>query len=285
MTIHDTYIQQLLSEGIPFMVKEIHDIKHGARPFKMDGGAICLCSSGNAEISINTESHILEPGYEAILLDDNSLFIKRCSGDFRMTIFIYSKEVAFQAMHKFEPSFFTNISNCPIYRHSGDGANVILAYMTILKGIQHDIHNQFSTIMAMNLLRCIMLNIYDKMKRRGDSSEHIFRSRKEEIYHQFMYLINEHGREHRDVAYYADRLCISSRYLGEATKEIANESPKQSIDYHIISEIKLLLTFSDMSIQQIADYLHFPDQSYLGRFFRHHTGFSPLAYRKQELGR
>ncbi len=285
MPIQDSYIQQLLSEGTPFLIKEIHGIKRGLRPFRMDGGAVCVCTAGEAEISINTESHRLTPGCEAILLDDFSLFIKRCDEDFRMTIFIYSKEVAFQAMHKFDPSFFTNIGGNPVYRHRNGGEEVTLSYMKILMNLQQDIKNQFRTIMAMNLLRCIMLNIYDKMKRSGSGSEHIFKSRKEEIYHQFMYMINEHAREHRDVAFYADKLCISPRYLGEATKEIANESPKQTIDYHIVSEIKLMLTFSEMSIQQIADYLHFPDQSYLGRFFKHHTGMSPAAYRRQELGR
>ncbi len=285
MNIPGSYIQQLLSEGTPFLIKEIHNITQGSRPFKMDGGAVCICTCGEAEIAINTETYRLDSGGEAILLDENSLFIKRCSPDFRMTIFLYSKEVAFQAMHKFEPSFFTNIIRCPIYRHSNDGEKTILAYMTILKSIQNDTHNQFRTIIAMNLLRCIMLNIYDKMKRKGDSSEHIFKTRKEDIFHKFMYLLNEHGREHRDVSFYADKLCISTRYLGEVTREIANESPKQSIDYHIVSEIKLLLTFSEMSIQQIADHLHFPDQSYLGRFFKHHTGLSPMGYRMQELGR
>ncbi len=285
MQIQYNYIQQLLSEGTPFLIKEVRGIKRGSRPFKMDGGAVCICTSGEAEISINTESYKLEPGCEAILLDDFSLFIKRCSEYFRMTIFIYSKEVAFQAMHKFDPSFFTNIGKNPIYRHRSGCEEVTLAYVKILKNLQQDINNQFRTIMAMNLLRCIMLNIYDKMKRNGSSREHIFKSRKEEIYHQFMSMINEHAREHRDVAFYSDKLCISPRYLGEVTKGIANESPKQTIDYHIISEIKLMLTFSEMSIQQVADYLHFPDQSYLGRFFKHHTGLSPITYRKQELGR
>ncbi len=275
----------MLSEGRPFLVKEVHGAKLRSQPYKMDGGAVCLCTQGEAEIVINTESYRLFPGHEAILLDDHSLFIKRCSEDFQMTVFLYSKEVAFQAMHKFEPSFFTNIIQCPIYCHSKESEGVVRSYLSILQSLQRDVQNQFATIMVMNLLRCIMLNIYDKMKKRGDSRTHTFQTRKEDLFHKFITLVNEHGREHRDVAYYADQLCISPRYLGEVTKEVAGESPKQSIDYHIVSEIKLLLTFSEMSIQQIADYLHFPDQSYLGRFFKHHTGWSPSAYRMQELGR
>lgn len=66
-------------------------------------------------------------------------------------------------------------------------------------------------------------------------------------------------------------------------RETAGEFPKAIIDRHIISEIKLLLTFSDLSVQQIADRLDFPDQSYLGRFFRKAVGMSPTAYRKVEM--
>ena len=60
-------------------------------------------------------------------------------------------------------------------------------------------------------------------------------------------------------------------------------TPKQTIDEFLITEIKLMLTFSEMSIQQIADYLHFPDQSYFGRFFKRFTGMSPQSYRKKEM--
>ncbi len=285
MLIQDSYIHNFLSEGNPFIVKDISGISRSPKPLKVDGGAVGICTAGEAEISVNTVKYQLVSGSELILFDESLLFIKRRSEDFKMTLFIYTKEVAFQAVHKFDPSFFTTIFDNPVYNHRHGGDAVIHCYMEILKNLQHDIQNRFSTIMAINLLRCIMLNIYDKIKRGGEGSEHIFKSRKEEIFHRFMYLINEHVREHRDVSYYAEKLCISTRYLAEVTKEIANESPKQTIDYYIISEIKLLLTFSEMSIQQIADYLHFPDQSYLGRFFKHHTGLSPVAFRKQELGR
>ncbi len=286
METQHRFIKHLLHDGKPFLVKEIHHFgKLNTRPFKVDGGGICICTTGTAEISVNTETYTLKPGCEIILLSESSLFIKRYSENFLMTVFLYSKEVSSQALHKFDPSFFRFIDHCPIYEHTNGSEQTTLSYMNILNSLQHDVQNQFSAIMAINLLRCIMLNIYDKVKRCGENNEHIFKTRKEDIFSKFMNLINEHGRKHRDVAFYANKLCISPRYLSEVTKTIANESPKQFIDYHLISEMKLLLTFSEMSIQQMADYLHFPDQSYLGRFFKRHTAFSPLAYRMQELGR
>ena len=72
---------------------------------------------------------------------------------------------------------------------------------------------------------------------------------------------------------------ISTKKVIETFAELTGETRKEMIDKWIVHEIKLMLMFSDLSLQQIADRMHFPDQSYLGRFFKRHTGSSPLAYR------
>lgn len=284
MKTNETLIRQLLSEGVPFKVKRIENVqKYIRQPFRMDGGAILLCTDGQAEIVINTQPYHIEKGCEVILLDDMSLFIKGSSEEFRMTLLLYSKEVAFQATHKFDPSFFNHLLQHPVYKHSDGGEETLLAYMKILCDMQNDTHNRYNVLIATNLLRSIMLNAYDKIQRFGDGQGNLTGSRKEEIFNRFMELVIEHARTHREVSYYADKLCISTKYLAEIGKSVAKETPKQTIDYFIVSEIKLMLTFSTMSVQQIADYLHFPNQSYLGRFFKHHTGMSPSQYRQDQM--
>ena len=49
----------------------------------------------------------------------------------------------------------------------------------------------------------------------------------------------------------------------------------------MILEAKAMLKSSEQSIQEIADELHFANQSFFGKYFKHHTGFSPKEYRKQ----
>lgn len=68
-------------------------------------------------------------------------------------------------------------------------------------------------------------------------------------------------------------------YLASVTRTLTGETPKETIDKWIVHEIKLMLMFSDLTLQQIADRMHFPDQSYLGRYFKRHTGSSPVAFR------
>lgn len=283
METREINIRQILAEGAPFRIKTLEGCASQGTLFRTDGGVVAICTDGSAEIVVNTLRYVLEKGTEIILLDDMPLFIKGCSADFSVTLFLYSKEMAFQATRKFDSTFFAHVAQSPLYKHSEGGEGMMLSYMKILREMQNDMRNRYNTLIATNLLRSIMLNVYDKVQRYGKSRNQSAGSRKEEIFYRFMDLVIAHARKHRDVAYYADSLCISSKYLAEVTKEIAHETPKQTIDYFIVSEIKLMLTFSDMSIQQIADYLHFPDQSYLGRFFKHHTAMSPTAYRQQGM--
>ena len=97
-----------------------------------------------------------------------------------------------------------------------------------------------------------------------------------------MALVHEHCAREREVTFYADRLCISTRYLSTIVRNISHGSAKEFIDQAVVLEIKVMLQSTDLSVQEIAYRLRFPDQSYLGRFFKKHTGESPTEYRNSK---
>lgn len=99
------------------------------------------------------------------------------------------------------------------------------------------------------------------------------------IISKFIMLIREHFRTHRDVKFYASKLCITPRYLSAVTQSSIQISPKQLIDQHTILEIKVALQNELIPIQNLASEMNFPDQSSFGRYFKHHTGMSPTHYR------
>jgi YesN/AraC family two-component response regulator len=97
-----------------------------------------------------------------------------------------------------------------------------------------------------------------------------------------MELVHNHYIEEREVAYYADKLCISPRYLSSVVRSVRIDvTPKAIIDSFVVLEIKALLQSTNLSIQEIADRLHFPDQSFFGRYFKKHTGLMPSRYRAE----
>lgn len=94
----------------------------------------------------------------------------------------------------------------------------------------------------------------------------------------------KHFKENKDVAFYADKLCITSKYLTMVIKETSGKSAKDWIVEYVILEIKTLLKNTNMNIQEIAIRTNFANQSSLERFFRKHTGMSLSQYRMSHLG-
>lgn len=98
---------------------------------------------------------------------------------------------------------------------------------------------------------------------------------------KFIELVNDCFREQHSVRYYADKLCITPNYLNEITNSVMRVSAKQYIQDKIVEESKRLLAYTDASVSEIAFGLHFSTITYFVRFFRLHTGMTPLSYRKK----
>lgn len=96
----------------------------------------------------------------------------------------------------------------------------------------------------------------------------------------FIHRVDESFREHHSVGYYADKLCITPNYLNEIVTSSMQISAKQYICNKIMGEAKRMLAYTDLSVSEIASILTYETVSYFIRFFRQHTGQTPLAYRK-----
>lgn len=107
-------------------------------------------------------------------------------------------------------------------------------------------------------------------------------TRKEHLVMQFVNMLQKRFKEQRNVQYYANELNVNPKYLTQTVKEVSGKSAGELIDDFVIQEAKLLLTDSSLSISEVGDILHFSDQSFFGKFFKRHTGFSPSEFRKVE---
>jgi AraC-like DNA-binding protein len=58
-----------------------------------------------------------------------------------------------------------------------------------------------------------------------------------------------------------------------------NRRPSDMIQLFTMKAIERRLRFSDMTMQEIANDLNFPNASFFGRYFREHSGMTPLEYR------
>ena len=103
-------------------------------------------------------------------------------------------------------------------------------------------------------------------------------SRSEELYNQFLDAVEHYYNRYADVAFYAEQLNVSPRYLGQVTRQITGRSPKAIIDERITAEIAKLITTTNKPLKDVAQLLGFSSQAHLSRFFKKRKGVSPTEF-------
>ncbi len=102
--------------------------------------------------------------------------------------------------------------------------------------------------------------------------------RRTEVFTKLVKLISQHYATRRNVEFYANELCLSPKYLSTISKELCGY-PLQKLIFRAITQRAIfLLTNTSMSVQEIANELHFPNASAFGTFFKKQTGCAPRQY-------
>ena len=105
-------------------------------------------------------------------------------------------------------------------------------------------------------------------------------TRAETIFRDFIKLVEQNFRRERRVGWYGLQLGITPKYLSETIKQISRRTPNEWIDNYVTLEIRVQLKNSTKNIKEIAQDMNFPNQSFLGKYFKEHVGTSPSEYRR-----
>ncbi len=264
-----------------FTVGESDFAFFGSCPYRIEGGALLFCRGGSAVATIDQYRGEVRADTMLLLLPGSVFLLADRSADFRVTYCAFSLDLFSEAAFRLDPAFFAALREQPIVRlhpRLVEGASI---WFQMASYTYRDRDNMFRNTIIRNRLQNVLLEAFDKMQRFGSRRQAVSETttRQTELFHRFVSLVHENCAHEREVTFYADRLCISTRYLSTIVRSIAHTTAKEFIDRSVILEIKMLLQSTDLSVQEIAYRLHFPDQSYLGRFFKKHTGESPTEYR------
>lgn len=123
--------------------------------------------------------------------------------------------------------------------------------------------------------------IGDQLCQRTDrpDTQESTRNRSVVYFNNFIEELSHNFRQERSVGFYADRLHLTPKYLTTLLRTTTGRTASEWIDEYVVLEAKNLLKYSTMNIQEVAYYLHFPNQSFFGKYFKQHTGMTPSAYR------
>ena len=149
----------------------------------------------------------------------------------------------------------------------------------IFDALWHTVHqHEYHRPVVSSLVAAIM-HYYDVIYSRHTDRQALSRSREQTIFDRFILLVNQHCAEHHQIGYYADRMCLTERYLSTVIRQTSGITAKGWIDQALVTRIKVELMHTDKTVTQIADDLHFPNPSFFCKYFKRETGMTPNEYR------
>lgn len=249
------------------------------KTMKVDVDTIIFCRKGTANIEIDLIPYEIVANTQLIIIAGSIVHNISNSDDFKISYITFKHEVYDEATAQLEPSFTFFLKEYPCVQLGEKRINKMNYLVEAMEDFYNEKTNCFRVKIFKNNIQSFLLDVYDKTRTlfKIDKSEEV--GRREELFIKFIHLIHKYCPQQREVGFYAGKLYITSRYLSSITQNVADKSAKYIIDKHAIQRIKIMLKYSNMSIQDISYELNFPDQSFFSRYFKKHTGMSPLEYR------
>lgn len=130
------------------------------------------------------------------------------------------------------------------------------------------------------LLQAFIYEFHDSLERFVKLKQPSYSSA-ETLFKSFMNLLTSSYPKERTVLFYADKLCVTPKYLSHICKTIIQHTASELINHYVIQDVKYILKRTDKSIKEITNELNFPNISFFGKYTKRHLGMSPKQYRAQ----
>ena len=249
-------------------------------PHRMDGVVLLICRKGWLNGSVNLMPHRIEEGMLAVFHREHLLQFWSQSDDFEASAIVLSSQFI-QEMHidlKQAIPIFMHLKDNPAIHITEEEHSVLNMFYETIRCVLRSSDDIHRPAIIQRLLEAMFYKIL--AIHQNKVPEVSFRcGRREEFFERFMELLTQYHKQERSMGFYAERLHITPKYLSSVIKEVSGKSAAEWIDQYVILEAKALLRYSGLSIQEIAYELNFSTQSFFGKYFKHHTGISPSAYK------
>ena len=152
--------------------------------------------------------------------------------------------------------------------------------LDILDALWHLVHQPGYHRPTVSALVAALMHHYDRLFNQQADRLAATRSREQTIFNRFIQLVNQHCREQHQIRYYADRMCLTERYLGTVVRQTSGTTAKDWIDRALITQANVLLRHSNKSVLQISEELNFPNPAFFSKYFKRLTGMTPGEFQK-----
>ena len=252
--------------------------KSHTEPFKVDMTMAIIYKKGTTRTRINMVEYNIVAPCVIIVVNDSVYQPLESSDDLICKAIVMSRSFSnslFTNFGDYKPIYNMIVSNPVVFMDNE--TNVFDFFYDAMLNLIRSPYREFALESARHLTLAMFYGYC--AVRQGIANNNKVASRQESICSEFIDVLSHNYKEQRDVAFYADRLCITPKYLSQIVKDNTGKTALELIEDYVIEESKAMLISTTMTIQQISDELHFPSQSVFGKYFKRVTGLSPREYR------
>ena len=281
------FIDDNLNVEQNLLVFEVSYSRPFSYPFKLTFTSAVLCCKGSIKATVNRHEYVVESNDVLIVQSGSIVEFLSGSDDLKIIAMAFEdngNDELFNSSAMNANSYIMHRS-VPVLMHLDD--EEMQRQMRLYKEIRQfysSVDVAYRSEVVKGYLFVSAASFLSKLGEGGGQEDVLYEgSRENELDLQFMDDLQVYGSKERMVSFYADRCCVSPKYFSRMIHLASGKTPIQLIKERVIVEAKVLLNSTDMSIQQIAEALNFPNDSFFCRYFKQEVKVSPMKYR--EMGK
>ena len=238
---------------------------------------ITINNCGQASTIYDMQAVMFKQYDIAVLLPSHIIGYGNCTEDYNATVIVIAKAFYDELVHRESFKDYLKYKTKPNFHLTEEQYNKIVTILNTLRIIVNSEHPKRHETLA-NLLDILF---YTMTRYRGEENLEKDDSRSTYLFNTFYdLLINNYKTQHK-IEWYAEQLCLTSKYFSTTIRQITGKSAAKWVDEILILHAKRLLhTRRDLTVQQIAYELGFKENATFCRFFKDQTGLRPSEYRK-----
>lgn len=250
------------------------------KPFLMNYVGLIVCEKGYFCFDVDKKKFTARAGETVFLSEGNNFSIGELSDDLCVSILFYHidpiREIlgsSIVAMY-----LYTTLTPEPCYVWTSGEESDLARYIALLERHRKSAQNPFDNHECKLLLLALTYRLCSIYSRRIIEEKNVA-GHKIDTFIKLIRLIEKYYMQERGVAFYADKLCLSPKYLSALSKSVCGYTVQELVFRAIIRKSIFWLKNTNKSVQEISDDLNFPNASFFGTFFKKQTGLAPSYYR------
>ena len=271
-------------DGRIYLFDELYSVE---RPeyVRLDGIVVILCVEGELTLSIDHKVFAAHRNDIIIGVPEAVVGKAEASPDFKFRGIFMSLEYAFRMLPVSVRSWNFKIffDKNPKISLSEGAVGTFNLYYWLLKTKLADKQNPYRANIVDALMQAFVFEFRSMFERFARLNPRQLSSA-ENIFGDFIDILSSAHPKPRNVAYYADRLCITPKYLSVVCKKVGGKNASKIIDAYVVKDIETLLKSSRRSVKEISNELAFPNTSFFGRYVKKNTGCTPNELRRKLNG-